>query len=125
MEHMVEVVNRYFAIWNETDAARRRELIARTWKEDASYLDPLMQGDGHAGIDALVQGVQAQFPGYRFRQTGAVDAHHDHIRFWGELAPANGPAAVAGTDFGVVAVDGRLQTIVGFLDSAVAAGPEQ
>ena len=124
MEHVNEVVDRYFAVWNETDAARRRELIARTWTEDASYLDPLMQGAGHAGIDAMVQGVQNQFGGHRFRQTGAVDAHHDHVRFSWELAPADGPAVVDGTDFGVIGGDGRLQTVVGFLDHA-PAGPEQ
>jgi hypothetical protein len=111
-----EVVGRYFAAWNETDAARRRALIAQTWADDASYIDPLMQGQGHAGIDAMIAAVQERFVGHQFHQIGTVDAHHDRLRFAWELAPEGGVAIVAGTDFGLVAADGRLQTITGFLD---------
>jgi hypothetical protein len=118
MNNHTQLTDRYFAIWNETDGGRRRELIAKTWTDSASYLDPVMQGDGHDGIDAMVQGVQEQFAGHRFRQTGAIDAHHDRIRFSWELAPEGGPAVVSGTDFGVVAEDGRLQAITGFFDAA-------
>ena len=73
-------IDRYIATWNETNPERRRDLIAQTWTEDASYLDPLMGAEGRDGIDAMIAGVQAQFPGYRFRRTGAVDAHHDRVR---------------------------------------------
>ena len=62
-----DIVDRYLAIWNETDATRRRALIARTWTEDATYVDPVMRGAGHDGIDAMVAGAQAQFPGFEFR----------------------------------------------------------
>jgi hypothetical protein len=121
MNCTTELIDRYFAAWNATDASQRRDLIARTWSDDATYLDPLMQGDGHAGIDAMIKGVQEQFAGYQFHRTGAVDAHHDRVRFSWELAPANGPAVAAGTDFGIVAADGRLQTVTGFLDNAPGA----
>ena len=87
------VVDQYIAIWNETDAGRRRDLIARTWTEDASYLDPVLSGDGHDGIDAMVRGVQERFPGHRFRRTGAIDAHHDRVRYATQSSPP--PAATA------------------------------
>ena len=115
-----EVVVRYFAAWNETNAERRRALIAQTWADDASYVDPLMEGQGHAGIDAMIAAVQEQFAGHQFRQLGAVDAHHDRLRFSWELAPEGGAIVVGGTDFGLVADDGRLQTITGFLDQVPA-----
>ena len=119
MTDVDRVIDRYIAIWNETDPARRRDLIAQTWTEDASYLDPLLSGDGRDGIDAMVRGVQERFPGHRFRRTGAIDAHHDRVRFSWELAAAEGePPLVAGVDFGVVATDGRLRSITGFLDQA-------
>jgi ketosteroid isomerase-like protein len=120
--NLTEVVDRYFAAWNEIDAERRRALIAQTWADDASYLDPLMQGQGHAGIDAMIAAVQERFAGHQFHLTGAVDAHHDRIRFAWELAPESGVAVVAGTDFGVVAADGRLHSITGFLDHVPATG---
>jgi hypothetical protein len=58
MSNLTNLIDGYIAMWNETDAERRRDLIARTWTEAASYLDPVMQGEGQAGIDAMVQGVQ-------------------------------------------------------------------
>ena len=114
------VINQYIAAWNETDPAMRRELIARTWTEDGSYLDPLMSGGGHDGIDAMIGAVQTQFPGYRFRRTGELDAHNNVVRFSWELGPDDGPALAGGVDFGVVA-GGRLQSITGFLDFAPGA----
>jgi len=114
-----ELIDRYIAMWNETDAGRRRALIARTWTEGASYLDPVMQGEGRSGIDAMVAGVQQRFPGHRFRRTSPVDAHHDRLRFSWELAPEAGPALVKGTDVGFV-TDGRLATITGFFDQVPA-----
>jgi hypothetical protein len=117
MTDIEQIVDRYVAVWNETDPSRRYALIVTTWTEDGRYLDPLMAGEGHEGIDAMVQGVQTQFPGFQFRRTGAVDAHHDRVRFAWELGPGEGAALAGGVDFGTV-VDGRLRTITGFLDFA-------
>ncbi len=116
------IVDRYLAMWNETEPNRRRDLIVQTWTEDALYLDPVMRGEGHDGIDAMIASVHAQFPEYRFRQIGEVDAHNDRVRFSWELGPDTGPALAGGTDFGDI-TEGRLQSVTGFLDFApVAAG---
>ncbi|HJQ55814.1 MAG TPA: nuclear transport factor 2 family protein [Vineibacter sp.] len=119
MSNPVDLIDRYIAAWNETDTGRRRELIARTWTEGATYLDPLMASEGHAGIDAMIGGVQAKFPGLRFSLTGKVDAFQDRVRFSWALAPAGGDALVKGTDFAVIAGD-RLQAVTGFLDQVPA-----
>ena len=42
MTDTTEIIERYFAMWNETDAERRRGLIAKTWTEDAHYVDPML-----------------------------------------------------------------------------------
>ena len=110
------LIDRYIAAWNATDAGQRRALVAATFAEDASYLDPLMQGDGHAGIDGMIAGVQERFPGHVFRRAGAVDAHHDHLRFCWELAPPGGEAFVKGTDFATLSDDARLAAVTGFFD---------
>jgi hypothetical protein len=117
MSNFTDLIDRYIAIWNETDARRRRDLIARTWTEDSTYVDPLMRGEGLDGIDAMIQGVQAQFPGLLFRRTGDVDAHNDRVRFAWELGSEGAPALAGGVDFGVIA-GGRLQAITGFIDFA-------
>jgi hypothetical protein len=115
-----DLVDRYIAIWNETDADRRRSLITATWTEDAAYVDPLMAGEGRDGIDAMVVGVQTQFPSLKFRRTSDVDAFADRLRFGWELGPDDGPALAGGVDFGRM-VDGRLAAITGFLDFAPQA----
>ncbi len=125
MSQATDMIDHYFAVWNEPDAMRRRNLIAKTWTESASYLDPLMHGEGHAGIDLMVQRVQEQFAGHQFRQIGAVDMHHDRLRFSWELAAQDGPSVAAGTDFGIVAADGRLETVTGFLDDVRATASVQ
>jgi hypothetical protein len=121
MSTVTELIDQYFAMWNETDGKRRRDLIAQVWSDNASYVDPTLQGEGHAGIDAMVRGVHQRFPGHRFRRTGEVDAHHDRVRFSWELAPEGGPPVVSGVDFGVIAGGKRLASITGFFDQVPAA----
>lgn len=111
----------YIATWNETDAARRQAAIARVWAEGGSYRDPLMKSDGHAGIDAMVAGVQARFAGLMMKRTSKVDSHNGSLRFGWSLGPAAGPAVVEGVDFGTLATDGRLASIVGFIDKMPTA----
>lgn len=115
MTDINRTVDRYVAIWNEGDADRRRALIAETWTDDASYVDPLMTGEGRDGIDAMIAGAQQQFPGHRFELSAGPDAHHDRVRFAWELHGADGPVA-AGVDFALVADDGRLRAVTGFLE---------
>ena len=121
MSDVTNTIDRYIAIWNETDANRRRDLIAQTWTEDATYVDPLVSVEGYEGIDATVSAVQSQFPGFAFRLAGPVDAHHNLARFTWELA-SNGATEplVIGFDVAVLADDGRLQDVHGFLDKVPA-----
>jgi hypothetical protein len=117
MTDITTAIDRYFAVWNETDPTRRRDLIANTWSDDATYLDPLLAAEGQEGIDAMVAAVHDQFPGHRFRQTGEADSHNDRVRFtWELVGPGATSPLIAGTDFGIIAADGRLQSVTGFLD---------
>lgn len=118
MSNATEIANRYIALWNETDSGKRRALIDKAWTEDANYVDPLMKGEGHAGIDAMIAGVQQRFAGGRFTLRGTPEGHNDRVRFSWSLA--NGDAPIAhGTDFAVVTADGRLKAVTGFLDQNV------
>jgi len=110
------LVENYIAMWNEADPAQRRELVARTVSPDASYLDPLMSGDGVDGIDAMIAGAQEQYPGHRFALVGAPDAHHDRVRFSWSIAPDGGDPIAIGHDFATVDGDGRMRSITGFLE---------
>jgi hypothetical protein len=107
-------VDTYLSMWNEPDAAARAEIIRTAWAEDGAYTDPMLEATGHDALGAMVDAVQAQFPGQRFRRTTAIDAHHDLVRFGWELAAADGTVTVAGIDVGVLGPDGRFHSIAGF-----------
>jgi hypothetical protein len=84
MTDPADIASRYLEAWNERDAEKRRALIATLWADDASFRDPIMSGEGLAGVDAVIEGVQNRFPDFRFRQMGAADGFGDHVRFsWG------------------------------------------
>ncbi|KQT12914.1 MAG: nuclear transport factor 2 family protein [Bradyrhizobium sp.] len=109
----------YIDVWNERMASRRRELLSETWTADASYVDPVMKGDGRDGIEALIAGVQQRFPDFKFKLIGEPNGYGDHIRFsWG-LGPDGADSPIKGTDFAVLR-DGRIKSVIGFLDQVPA-----
>src|SRR5205814_10541783 len=63
----------YVASWNETDSAKRKSALAASCAADAHYRDPVMASEGHAGLDAMLAGVQAKFPGFVLKRISKVD----------------------------------------------------
>ena len=110
------VVENYVASWNETDPARRQSALSASCATDARYRDPLMASDGHAGMDAMLAGVQAKFPGFVLKRISKVDSHNGAVRFAWSLGPSAGPSVVEGVDFATLSTDGKLASIVGFID---------
>ncbi len=109
------VAKSYIDLWNERTPQRRREMLATNWTSDARYVDPLMSGDGHDGVDALIAGVQQKFPDFTFTLIDKPNGFGDHVRFsWG-LGPKGADSPIKGTDFAVLK-DGRIRSITGFLD---------
>jgi hypothetical protein len=93
MTDINKIARSYIDLWNERTPSRRREILSQNWTSDARYVDPLMSGDGHDGVD---------------------------VRFsWG-LGPDSGDSPIKGTDFAVLS-DGRIRSITGFLDQVPAA----
>jgi hypothetical protein len=110
-----KVVERYIAMWNEPHETRRRDLVAQTVTDDATYVDPVMTGEGVDGITAMIGAAQQQFPGLQFRLASGPDAHHDRLRFTWSLGDNGGDPVAVGVDFAVLAGDGRMHEITGFL----------
>ena len=121
MSDPTKVIDDYIASWNETDPQRRKAVIARVWAEAGAYRDPLMASDGHAGIDAMIAGVQGRFAGLAMKRVSKIDSHNGQVRFSWALVPDTGAAIAEGVDFGTLAADGRLASIVGFIDKMPAA----
>ena len=126
MTNVNELVVRYIAAWNERDAKRRRDLVAKTWAEDGIYVDAHRRGVGHDGIDAMIDTAQAQFPGYQLRLVSGIETHNGYVRFsWAAGGLEQAPLYLAGTDFGIIAIDGRLKSVTGFVDAAPAPAAKQ
>ncbi|MER6949940.1 nuclear transport factor 2 family protein [Nonomuraea sp. NPDC000554] len=115
------LVERYVAAWNETDADARAKAVAELWSENATYTDPLAEVTGHAGIAAVIEGAQGMFPGFVFTAGETYDAHHNIARFTWHLGPAGEEPVVIGFDVVELAEDGRIARVLGFLDKVPAA----
>lgn len=126
MSNVNEIVVRYLAAWSEQDAKRRRELVANAWTEDGTYIDRVREGRGHDSIDAMIAKAQGHFPGYRLNLASGIEAHHDYVRFsWVAGGTADAPLYIKGTDFALIADDGRLKSVVGFIDAAPVPAAQQ
>jgi hypothetical protein len=113
-------VARYFEAWNAAGPEQLTKAVAAAWAADGSYTDPLADVAGHEQIAAVIGAAHEQFPGFTFRPGGTVDGHHDTARFSWELIAPDGSAPVAGFDVITLDEDGRIRTVLGFLDRVPA-----
>ena len=121
MTNANQIVERYLDAFNQTEPARRRELLEQLWLEDGTYTDPHVQLRGPEQIDAFIASTQERFPGYEFRLGGPVDSHHKQARFHWHAAPVGDPEPVyVGFDV-IVTDDGRVRDVYGFLEERPGA----
>lgn len=120
MENAETVVTQYLDTFNETDADRRRELLEGLYTPDCTYTDPNVDLQGAEQIDGFIAQTHERFPGVTFTLGGPIDAHHNQARFQWHAGPAEAPDAYVGFDV-IVAEDGRIRSVYGFVDVAPAA----
>jgi hypothetical protein len=125
MTNVNETIVRYIAAWSEPDARKRRELVAKVWIEDGTYIDGAREGRGYDGITAMIGTAQEHFPGYRLNLASGIETHHTYVRFsWAAGGTAEAPLYIKGTDFASISSDGRFSSVVGFVDAAPAPTPK-
>jgi len=114
-------VNAYMAAWNETDLAQRRALLEKAWADDGRYTDPMSDAQGREALIELISGFQSQMPGATIAMASGIDEHHGRLRFAWKMDGPDGSTRVEGIDVGLLAADGRLQSITGFFGAPPAA----
>ena len=116
------VVRRYVEIWNQPDGALRAKAAADLLTGECRFVDPIADVTGPDGLAAVIGGVHERFPGHRVRPIGAVDIHHDVLRFSWELVPdGGGESVVIGTDVLALTEEGLVGGISAFFDKVPAA----
>jgi hypothetical protein len=120
MTDPTQIVDRYLEAFNETDPARRRELVEALFTEESTYTDPQVELRGPAELDGFIAQTQGQFPGFTFTLGGPIDAHHEQLRFQWHAGPVEAPDQFIGFDV-IVTDDGRIRNVYGFMDAAPGA----
>ncbi|MEV4253894.1 hypothetical protein AB0J52_12095 [Spirillospora sp. NPDC049652] len=133
MSNRTELAERYTALWNEPDAARRSELVRELWTDDGiqvlvdppqeirdaatalAFPVPPLEVRGHAALDARVTRAYEMFvePGEHVFEAAAesVALMADVLAVrWSMVETATGKAVGGGLDVLALDGDGRIRT---------------
>jgi hypothetical protein len=135
MSAVAELVDRYVAVWNEPDAARRRAAVAALWTEDAVHIlepplavrdaasdlnvIPTFQARGYQELEARVARAYERFvaPGeFSFRSRGNGVRLADVVKFNWEMVSVRGDVKAVGLEFVTIDVDGRIRLDYQFIE---------
>ena len=97
-------------VFGERDPAARRAAIARTYTEDVVFSDAEARVQGHDALDAKVQAILDDAPGFVFTADGSVHLMQDADYLAWALGPEGSDPVVRGADVGIVR-DGLLAQV--------------
>lgn len=115
-EKALDSIKLYKKAWNTHDATTRKELLASSCTEGATYTDPTFHSDSRVELsDHIGDYLGSAEPGQlNIVVVSAVDFHHNSFRFLWEAQDAEGSTIATGVDFGEFDSDGKITKIVGF-----------
>jgi hypothetical protein len=129
-EQAQQLADRYFALWNEPDADRRRRMIADLWTDDGRHvlqppqeireiaaqpgigLTAVLEARGYEQIEARVASAYEHWvgsEGLSFRGRDDADRLGDVVKFHWEGVDKGGELFAVGLTFVVLAADGRIE----------------
>jgi hypothetical protein len=125
-----ELAEKYIALWNESDADRRRRTIAELWTEDARHilqppqeiraiaaqpglgLTAILEARGYEEIEARAASAHEHWvgsEGLSFRGRDDAERLGDVVTFHWEAVTKDGEVFAVGLNFIVLAADGRIE----------------
>ena len=105
------VAQRYVEVWNEGDAARRRERIRALWAADGTTSHRLLEARGYDAIEGRVAGAWEKWcrGGEHLFRAAAVTGHRGAVKCdWVMAAQPGGAVAASGLSFLLLGKDGRV-----------------
>lgn len=109
-----QLIDRHFAIWNNTDAVEREKAFAAVYSSDFLVADYDGLNAGADRVNAAIGRVQSQHPGFIFTPA-AVEWNHGIARVTWGYGPKDNPYLVRGEDVFTVS-EGRLSSARVFLN---------
>jgi len=120
MDSAQQLADRYVAVWNETDAERRRQTIADLWIPEGEHYAGAREVRGYAALEERIRGSHEKSVrdgGHRFRAVKDAQALRDVVTFHWEMAPAESEkVAASGFIFLLVDGHGRIRVDYQFFD---------
>jgi uncharacterized protein YndB with AHSA1/START domain len=108
-----DTVDRYFAAWAETDAARRGAALAAVARTDVTFRDAYGCTAGLEDLVAHVGAIQQHMPGMRMERDGEVkQCQGTAVVGWTAKGP-DGAVRAQGTNVFELDPDGRIARVVG------------
>jgi hypothetical protein len=121
MADIIDIAERYSAVWNEPDADLRSKIVTGLWAEDAVHTLESAVFRGRPAIEQRVTDAYQQFVaagGFVFRSVGSVLGHHNAVKLSWEMAPAaGGDPVAAGLAFLLLDDNGLIQTDYQFTEA--------
>ena len=112
MDNAQRLADRYAAVWNESDPARRRGAIADLWVPDGRHYVGTREACGYAALETRITGSyekNVRDGGHRFRAAPDARALRDVVTFHWEMLPADSERVVAtGLEFLILDNEGRI-----------------
>ena len=125
-----ELAEKYVALWSQSDADRRRRMIAELWAEDGTHiLQPpqeiraiaaqpgiamtaILRAQGYEEIEARAASAYEHWvgsEGLSFRGRDDADRLGDVVKLHWEAVAKDGTVFAVGLSFLVLAADGRIE----------------
>ena len=102
-------------VFGQRDSARRMIAIAEIYSAECTFFEAEERTVGREALNAKIEGILQEAPGFVFRAAGPAQVNHDLGRLRWHFGPAGAPPVVTGMDVARFE-QGRIRALYTFLD---------
>jgi hypothetical protein len=107
------------AVFGQRDSSRRKVAIAEVYAADCTFFEAEEKIVGRDALNAKIEQLLGEAPGFVFRAAGPAQVNHDLGRLQWHFGPAGASPVVTGTDVALFE-HGRIRALYTFLDKAAS-----